>query len=54
MENINWKAMETVIVSINGMTCNSCVQTIEKQLLSESGVKTIKVIKNYTIYLILF
>lgn len=35
--------METFIVSIEGMTCNSCVKSITKQLSSEPGVSKVKV-----------
>ena len=36
--------MKTLRVKIEGMTCNSCVQTIEKQLSSSSGVLSVKVL----------
>nr|XP_039264519.1 copper-transporting ATPase 2-like [Styela clava] len=40
------KRTTTVHVNIEGMTCNSCVETIEQQLGSYTGVHSIKVLLN--------
>lgn len=37
------KRTTTARISIQGMTCNSCVQTIEQQLGSYTGVNSISV-----------
>ena len=34
---------QTVVINIKGMTCNSCVQTIEGKLIENPGVKKIQV-----------
>lgn len=37
------KMSEKIIVNINGMTCNSCVNSIEQNISAVDGVKSIKV-----------
>ena len=37
------KRTQTITISIEGMTCNSCVQSIEQQVGSYTGVHSIKV-----------
>lgn len=37
------KAESTVTLSVNGMTCESCVQTVTKALKGVDGVKDVKV-----------
>ena len=34
---------ETKVLAIDGMTCDKCVQTIEKALRSKEGVKDVRV-----------
>jgi len=36
--------MENLSISIEGMTCNSCVETIEKQLILKDGIENVQVI----------
>lgn len=35
--------MQTVLINVEGMTCNSCVQTIEKNISQRDGVQSISV-----------
>lgn len=32
--------MEKIIIPVEGMTCGGCVKSIERALLTQSGVKT--------------